>query len=258
MRTARGVGDYAATLSHMFASSRLDHPAAQKLQGIIYSPGGNGSETSWLAGGTSTNPGPAGLALQQAVELTRWGQVGRRMITFASEWLWGNSAAVIRIHALYNFARLGYGFDRQIHLFGVSMGAACVLNYARTKPKNVASIAVAAPAVDLQDIEDNGRATGYGLPAPSTAFGGSRPPDIWNPLTQAELGKFDGVPIKVWYSNNDTICTKASSEAFIAATGAEGVNIGDQPGGVIVGHGLASGFNPAEVAAFFAANEPVP
>lgn len=258
MRTARGVGQYAATLSHMFAASRLDHPAQTKVQGIIYAPGGNGNETSWQAGGTNTNPGPAGLALQQAVELTRWGKLGRRMVTFASEWLWGNGAVVIRIHALYNYARLGYGFDRKVHLFGVSMGAACVLNYARQKPKNVASIAIAAPVTDLQDIEDNGRATTYGLPAPSTAFSGARPPDLWNPISQARLGKFEGVPIKAWYSNNDTICTKAASEAFIEESGAEGVNIGDQTGSPIVGHGLSSGFDPAEVAAFFAAHEPVP
>lgn len=251
MRATRLSGAYEVGQSHMALRGRKDKGSGTAV-GAIYAAGGGGTETSWQ-GGTATNPNEAGQAIESACDRPNW-QPGYRVVTFAPEWTWGNDTAITRISDLWTYAQANHGFSAsKVHLFGVSMGGPCVLNWAKANPTKVASIALCLPAVDIQDIEDNGRATTISVPAPSTAFGNARPDNAHTPARNA--ASFSGMPMKIWYSTNDTVCVPSTVTTFAAGCGATLQSLGDQlPAIAPVGHGLSSGFDVASVAAFFDAH----
>ena len=130
-----------------------------------------------------------------------------------------------------------------IHLYGGSAGGVCVLQWALANPSRVRSIVLNITPVDLQSAYDRDI---LGLQSSiDTAYGG-RPGDSDNPALRAD--EFTEIPMLVFYSNDDTVGLPAESEAFIAAAGATGVNMGNQ------GHNWSSALNASSIASFFSAN----
>lgn len=140
---------------------------------------------------------------------------------------WGNDASIATVASARTAmnAQLGPRTDKVL-LAGISMGALLALNWARQNLASVAAVALVTPAVSLQDIHDNNRG-GYaaeieaaydGLAAYTAAL------PTHNPVEYA--AELEGVPIEVWRSTTDTICTQATVDAFAATTGAEVHSLG--------------------------------
>lgn len=240
-------GEYQIGQNHMFCCGRR-HKTADEAVGVIYAPGGGGLETSWQVA-SATNPNEVNEVIQQVTDRPGW-TPGYRLTTFASNWTWGNDTVIQQISDLYAYSQSHHAFSStKVHLLGVSMGTTCVLNWAKDNPTKVASIACLLPAVDIQDIEDHNRATAIPIPAPSTAYGNSRPPDNRTPARNGS--SYLSIPVKLWYSTNDSICIPSAVTTFAAASGAELVSIGNQSGGAIAGHGLNQGFDTGSVIDYF-------
>lgn len=247
MQSTRYTDAYLSGQSHTLAAGRKDLGAA--AVGAIYAPGGNGADTSWQTAGTATNPQETYSLIANVCDRANW-QPGYRIASFATEWTWGNDSSVNRIQQLYTYAQSNHGFSgTKVHLVGVSMGATCVLNWALVHPTKVASLSLILPCVDIQDIEDNARATEWGIPQPSTAYGDVRPPDDHNPADNA--ASYASMPVRIWYSTNDEISMPATITAFAAGSGADLISMGDQPPHLgIPGHSLDSGFTARTVREF--------
>ncbi len=231
------------------------------LPPVIYLPGGGGLETSWQDG-TSTNPNAGGDALRGCID---HGYYRRRGISLPTDWTWGNDTMQTRIDDVLTYAEAHYNFAPPYHLVGASMGTTCALNWAINNLDKVQSIACMLPAVNIQEIVDDGLADTFPVGPPNVyppddpvAYG-VRPPDDHNPASYAT--DLVDVPIKLWYSSNDSICLPAEVVSFAADSGAETVNCGSQSGFVgVPGHNL--GFDPGhllwhpnEVTNFLAAHE---
>lgn len=249
MVTTHYEGLYQVSEGHVLARGLGDTEGEESI-GIIYVPGGAGTESSFKQIGSITNPNQLLFVVRNAVNGVRSVIRPKRAVSIASDWTWGNDTVIDRIDDVWAYAIANHGFrDDLVHLIGASMGAPCVLNWAARNVDSVASISVAIGAVDIQDIENNDRVVPYSLPEPKSAYGGSGPPNDHNPADQtAELAPL-GEKIKMWQSNNDSICLIGPAEDFADATGAQLVNIGNQTGFIgVPGHALVSGFDPDDVA----------
>ncbi len=219
---------------------------------FLYLPGGNGNELSWAVGGTTTNPQETNAVVR---DLTDRLSYHRRGLSIPTDWTWGDSEMVDRIDTMLAYAETAYDFSPPYHLVAVSMGTPCALNWAVNNLERVRSISCMLPAVDLQDIDTN-RAPAYPAvvpPSDAQAYGTHSIPSAYNPATYA--ADLSDIPIKLWYSNNDTICNPATVTAFASASGATAVNIGNQSVVGIVGHALDTGFTVADVGDFLLASD---
>ncbi len=251
----RLTGPLPNVAAHILATSRMDKLSSRpSYPQVVYLPGGGGNETSWQ-GGTDTNPNETGDAFRDCAER---GGVRRRIITLPTDWTWGDDEMQTRIDDVLTYAEAHYGFQAPYHFVGVSMGCPCAFNWAVNNLDRVRSIAGMLPAVDLQEIVDDGLLTTPPFAPPNlyppndgTAYG-VRPPDSHNPASFAS--DLLGTPIKLWYSNNDSIVLPATVTAFAAASGATAVNIGNQTA-TVPGHGLDTGFTSTDVATFLNAND---
>lgn len=146
---------------------------------------------------------------------------------------WSNAAAVGTVgNALtYAGARLGSRSDKAV-LFGTSMGSLLALNYTQMNPSKVLAVAVMLPIPDLEWVHDNGPAP---IPANiETAFGGLAAYNAakagYNPMNHT--ANFAGVPVRMWYSDDDPTAVPERAIAFATATGATIESLG------AVGHTL--------------------
>lgn len=235
-QSTRGDGQYLASQVHRAYAGRLYKPATRK--GVILCAGLSGTADSWYS--TSLNALDTPNALVGA---------GFPTASPAVNATWGNSTMRTRITDLRTFMQSttprGWQFGSgKVHLLGSSMGSACVLNWAKNNPTLVQSIAITIGPPDMQAIHAADRG---GLAASiAAAYGGSAPTDADNPADYA--ADLTGIPIKVWYSSNDTLILPAETEAFIAASGAESRNMG------ALGHAV-DGTEVPEIASFFSAND---
>ncbi len=216
---------------------------------MVYLPGGGGVETSWQ-GGTDTNPSETGDVLRDCTDRLTY---HRRVVTLPTDWTWGDDEMITRIDDMFTYAEANYGFDPPYHLIAVSMGTCCAFNWAVNNLDKVQSISCMLPAVDLQDIEDTVIPVYPAIVAPSVAYGTSSIPSDHDPSDYA--ASLSDVPIKLWYSTNDTVVHPATVTAFAAASGATLQSIGNQSGGFLVGHGLDSGFVYSQVADWLITND---
>ncbi len=253
----RYIGPLPTIAAHNLVVSRMEKlSSAVVRRPVVYLAGGGGDEDSWQ-GGTDTNPSETGDVLRATADR---GVYRHRIITLPTNWTWGDDEMITRIDDVLTYAEANYGFDPPYHLVGVSMGTPCAMNWAVNNLDKVQSIACMLPAVNIQEIVDDALANTPPVAPPNvyppnhgTAYG-VRPPDDHNPASYA--ADLSGVPMKLWYSNNDTICLPAEVVSFAADSGAETVNIGDQaPFLGIAGHNLAQGFTATDVATFLTAND---
>ncbi len=134
---------------------------------------------------------------------------------------WGASNAMVRMTAAYNYLQTQPNVKPgKVVLMGGSMGALCCLNWAAANPDKVACVVGIIPVINLNDIVVNNRG-GYGAEA-SAAYGTwseSTYGATYNPKTMAGLGKYNGLPILLFYGTTDTLCIPAETQAFGSLVG---------------------------------------
>lgn len=150
------------------------------------------------------------------------GGTGNPPATPAATNPWGNPTGVNRVglaKAYLQGAAVGAA-PGKVALFGQSMGHLSVMNYAAANLGSVACVVSSMGVADLNNI--HGQAT-Y-LSSIDTAFGGT-----WtqaangatsNPLTQAQAGKFAGLPWRGYVGTADTTAPLAQAQSLAAAIGA--------------------------------------
>lgn len=150
---------------------------------------------------------------------------------------WGNATQRTRVESLRSNAVSAFGFrNAPVHLIGLSMGTCAATMYAANNPTLVRSLSLILPAVNIQEIYDD-NLLNDGRASLTAAYGG-RPSNAETPAYSSNTAVLSKIPMRVYYSQDDPICTVASSEAFIAATGAEAVDWGTLGYGFPVGHGI--------------------
>jgi alpha-beta hydrolase superfamily lysophospholipase len=133
---------------------------------------------------------------------------------------WGNDASRTKVDEHIAYAT-GGEFNAKVDkvaLLGTSMGALHLLGWARANPSKVAAIALLYPAVDLQWVHDNGAAADT-----EAAFGGSLASfntavASHDPMVNPQ--DFQQFPIRVWYSDSDSVVSTARQRAWITPAGA--------------------------------------
>ncbi len=251
----RTAGPLPNVVNHVLAVPRMEKlSAAPTRRQAIYFAGGNGNELSWYGGGTDTNPNEVNQVVLDATDRLVY---RRRVVSLPTDWTWGDDEMQTRVDDLLAYAEANYRFAPPYHLIAVSMGNCCAFNWAINNLDKVRSISGMLPACDMQAMVDDGTLDPYPPPAiypPDNAVAyGVRPPDDHNPASYA--ADLSGVPIKLWYSNNDQVVVPATVTAFAADSGAETVNIGNQSGGALPGHGLNIGFTYSQVGDWLITND---
>ena len=163
---------------------------------------------------------------------------------------WGNPTSVTRTGQAWTYQKNNFGAKTdKVVLYGTSMGALVMFNWALANLSSVAGIVTVNGAVSLIDLHDNDRgghkaeietAHGTGVVA---SYVGNSTITARDPAQNA--ASFAGVPIKMFYSGNDPICIPSATTAFASASGAETVNMGN------LGHATDPAYAP-DVAAFIA------
>lgn len=234
--TTRGFGQYVTpgTEIHNIFYHRLDPLSPSAKTGVILAHGffGNGDSFN-----VDTGDGP----FRELVERIVMYKIPTIATDLGGGSTWGNETLVSRLNTTITYfnAITGARTDRVI-LLGVSMGAASVLNWIRNwantgagsgndfaNRNKVAAVVLLAPSVDLQDIVNNNRG-GLGG-AVSGAYSGytggwaTQAPTA-NPANYAS--GYASVPIRIWYSTNDSICVPATITAFATGSGATLTSLG--------------------------------
>ena len=208
-----GIGEYVASESHHLGLPNL-WKSNGTARGCMYAPGLGGTIPA-INGSDGTYMADRGVAIGT--------------FDFGMNDEWGNATSDSRMDSAWAFCKSRFGFKTdKVLLFGISHGGVTVLNWAKANPTLVAAIALGMPAVSPQDIYDFDRGTLQSEIA--AAYGGGRPPDSRDPTKNA--ASFVGIPIAIWYSTDDPICTAATVTAFGTAVGAEMNSLG------AVGHSL--------------------
>jgi pimeloyl-ACP methyl ester carboxylesterase len=163
---------------------------------------------------------------------------------YSSSTHWGNDAAITSVAAVRTNLNTVTPKTDKVVIVAISLGALLALNWARQNLSLVAAIALITPAVDLMDVHDNTPAYASEIEARYTDLAGltaglsTHSPVVYG----AQLA---GIPIRNWYSTDDTVCRPSTQTAFAAASGATNVSLG------AVGHGPGA-LTGNEVASFLA------
>lgn len=217
--TAWGTGQYAAGEGHVFHYNRLYVGDGTKRP-IIWFHQHTGNATSTL------QPGTAAYGLDVLAE------TGHPIIAadLGGPSTWGSDASLARTTDAFNYiiARMGAKSDKAL-LWGGSMGTLTALLWAKANPTKVAALAVSLPVLNLQDVHDNRTfgATVYG-PIIETAYGGAAgyAAALATKNPAATPASWAGVPMKLWYSEDDPVAIPSEVAAFAAASGAQTVSQG--------------------------------
>lgn len=145
---------------------------------------------------------------------------------------WGNDAerdAVVDVVA-WTAANYGTRTDK-VALMAESMGGLTALNYAAAHLEQIAAVALAIPAINLQDIHDRDVIPGIATSI-ETAYGGLAGYLAALPTHNPAVNAAAVAPIvhltKAWYSQTDAICLPAETEAWSAANGVEIIDFGPE------------------------------
>jgi len=168
---------------------------------------------------------------------------------------WGNATAISRMTDAFNYAQTIPGIKTgPVILFVASMGGLSGLGWTATNQEKVRALFGVTPVLDLTDVHSNNRGgytakinAAHGGAYSEATHGATR-----NPTTLAAAGKYAGIPMLIYYGATDDICVPSRAAAFVAASGATGVE-------VTGGHDAVTYTNvsiPA-VLAFLAANDGV-
>lgn len=166
---------------------------------------------------------------------------------------WGNDTGRDRVGQAWTFLKSEFGAKTdKVCLYGSSGGAITLLRWAFENPTNVACFVGLIPTTNLVDSHDNNRGgfaanieTAHGI---SGTYAGNATITTRDPAQHAS--SLTSFPIRLYYSNNDTIILPFTVTDFAAAVNAAGgnattVNMGD------FGHG-ANPIYADELAGFLA------
>ncbi len=228
MLSSRRFWAYQASQTHTLAMGRTDK-GITPVEGVIYCAGGSGQDWSWQVGGAPTS-------IPYEI-VNRLADQGKRVVSFNTDWTWGNGTAVQRISDLWSYARANHAFASSgVHLVGISMGCAVALNWAYQNPSAVRSLALMLPPVDLTDVQSQGRAATYGLPQPTSAYSGPVP-TTYDPARHPSA--YSSMPMKLYFTPNDDICAASCAQAFVAGAGATSLAL-PSVNSLIPGHSVAA------------------
>lgn len=187
--------------------------------------------------------GASNTAIQSFEDVRRLAEHGYPAIAGDFGWttsgngsLWGNSTMVARMKAAWDWMIANYGARQdQVLIAGYSAGFVAAYNFARTYPGKVAAMAANVPGVNLRDLHDRNvlglaanMEAAYG--GTLTSFNDAMP--VSNPAEN--LSELEGIPIKAWYSTNDTICLPADTlalDAGVVSASVESVGARGHTGG---------------------------
>jgi len=135
---------------------------------------------------------------------------------------WGNQAAIDGAERSYGRSQALPGVKAgKVFLIGASMGGLSALNWAAANPNRVAGVALIIPVINPNDVKVNDRG-GYASLV-NTAHGGTYDEATMgstkNPRTMAAAGKFDDIPILIFYGLTDDVCVPAEAVGFAADAG---------------------------------------
>lgn len=158
----------------------------------------------------------------------------------------GNDLAISRVQGLWDaLVDVADCATDKVCLITVSMGTLTALNWARQNKDKVAGVVLMTPAIDLNNIYTVTRTdlqgeidTAYGGHAAYTAALPTHSPSQY----AAEFAG-SGIPIRAYYSTNDTNITTSTVTDFCTAAEGEAVSLG------AVGHS-AGALDGKEVADF--------
>jgi predicted alpha/beta hydrolase family esterase len=228
LSTSVGTGEYVAGETHMGASG--PRVVAASRRGVVIHGGRGQSALSNM---------PPDLITQALVAMGAPVLYG----DFVDGRTWGSDLGQTRLGQLWTLQKNNFGAKNdKVVLYGSSMGALVVLNWARANPASVAAIALVIPATDLRDLHDNAASRGAAAAGAAaeieTAYGGAAAyaaaATAHNPAENA--ASYRGLPMKIWYSGDDPTCLPSITTAFASGAGAEAQNIGN------FGHGSNSAY----------------
>lgn len=184
---------------------------------LMYAPGASSSANG------AANSTPITPVLKEIVR-----QMKRPMIVTQALNTWGNAVGLAATEDAMTVAGTDLGHDTsRLLIFGASMGGLTMTTYARAHPNVVKAMATCGPVSDLTDMVDNDRGYTAGINA-SYPGGWSEETygALYNPVTIAANGGFDGIPYRVWYTQDDTVCAEATIDSMVASIpGASGVKL---------------------------------
>jgi pimeloyl-ACP methyl ester carboxylesterase len=216
---------------------------------IIVPPGHNGD----AVGGVSAPQWMAGARVYGDLAAAQLAGLPMLAIDDGGGQTFGNDVAIARIgEAIAWVASSGYGKADKVILSGSSMGSLASVNYAARNPSKVAALALFYPAMDMAFIHGNGYNTEI-----DAAYGGSAgytaALPTHDPITQAQSGTLDGIPVHGWYSTNDTVVSTSAWTNFKNALVARSQAVGETSLGA-VGHGDMTVTPTADITAFYGVN----
>lgn len=144
---------------------------------------------------------------------------------------WGNDASINAITDLVSDLNVRYGTRTdKVALYGESMGALTMLNWAWRNPSKVAYIAMTIPALNLTDIHDD-NLFGFGASI-EAAYGGlagyNAARATHDPMLNLNLITPFGDRIGLWAGVADALCDITFARTLATTTGA---HLFEEPGG---------------------------
>jgi predicted alpha/beta hydrolase family esterase len=124
----------------------------------------------------------------------------------------GNDTGIARVEDVYTYAEV----DEAV-LVGASMGNAVMMNYTVRNPEKVIALAGIIPALSLY-TEDPEHPAGDEIDAAYPPAWDPENPDHYSHHPIGFANEIpDTIPVGLWMSTNDTLCTPAHADAFCAA-----------------------------------------
>lgn len=127
---------------------------------------------------------------------------------------WAGDAAMNAITDYFEYAKAALGIKQdKMLLWGGSMGGLNAIVYASKFPENVAAVGCAIPAVDPEYVRTVGAFPSHAS-AIETVYGAGQPVPADRQAMLVAQDTWPGVPLKAWYSSDDTITPAASVESM--------------------------------------------
>lgn len=205
-----GVGQYVASEAHTAIFGRLYKPSTKRP--VIFFTGTAGSSAFLTSSASGSQISP------------RLVDVGIPFISgdFGGANLYGNDTTQTRIGQLWTFVKtlLGTPTDKFIGI-GVSKGMTALLNYARANPGNVAALVGIVPGVSLANVYTDNVGLQAGIDAAYTnhaSYLAALP--THDPMANQSTHASQGIPMKFFTGDADTVVRPADVQSFGAAVGA--------------------------------------
>ncbi|OEZ02327.1 hypothetical protein BIY45_02015 [Stenotrophomonas sp. BIIR7] len=128
---------------------------------------------------------------------------------------WGNGTAMNRITDAVSYLHSLSGVaPGPVYLACQSMGGLNGLIWASRNKSSVRALSATIPVINLTDVRDN---SAYQATI-DAAYAGGYSQAVYgaahNPLTLAQSGALNDVPIKLWYGDSDTLCKPQFAQQF--------------------------------------------